>query len=410
MRAVVIGGGIIGLCSAWYLRESGWDVTVVDRSDLEDNCSYGNLGMIVPSHFVPLAAPGIVLQGLKWMFDSGSPFYVQPSLDPALLSWGWKFTRSATRAHVDHAAPFLRDLNLYSKGLYEAMAFDMDLTHKGILMYFKTSRTGDEEIHLAGKARGLGLDAEALSPEGLRVLEPGLGMDVLGAVHYRCDAHLSPHKLMPQLIGGLRAGGVEFALGSAVERIETAHSRVMAVHTSAGSYTADRFVLAGGSWLPSLARMAGLTIPLMPGKGYSFTLDKPAVRLNIPAILCEARVAITPMGGSMRYGGTMEIAPVNERIRMNRVQAIVEAVPRYFPGIRLQTPTENEVWYGFRPCSPDGLPYIGPAKGLENLLVAGGHSMMGLSLGPATGKVIADMAAGRKPEVPVEAFRADRFS
>lgn len=412
MKAVVIGGGIIGLCSAWYLREAGWEVVVVDRSDLCDNCSYGNLGMIVPSHFVPLAAPGIVLQGIKWMFDSGSPFYVQPSLDPSLLSWGIKFARSATKAHVSYAAPFLRDLNVYSKGLYEAMSFDMDLTHKGILMYFKTQRTADEEIHLAARARALGLDAVALSPAEIGALEPGLKLDVLGAVHYRSDAHLSPHKLMPQLIAALRNAGVEFALGSAVERIDRTGGHVTAVHTGSGSHTADRYVLTGGSWLPSLARMAGIRVPLMPGKGYSFTLGDPAVLLNVPAILCEARVAITPMGGAMRYGGTMEIAPVNEKhkIRMNRVQAIVDAIPRYFPGIRLSTPPERDVWFGFRPCSPDGLPYIGPVEGVENLLVAGGHSMMGLSLGPATGKVIADMAEGRRPEVPVEAFRVGRFS
>jgi D-amino-acid dehydrogenase len=375
---------------------------------MTDNCSYGNLGMIVPSHFVPLAAPGIVLQGLKWMFDSSSPFYVKPSLDPALWSWGVKFAQSATRSHVAFAAPFLRDLSLYSKALYEALPFSADLTHRGILMYFKTPRTGEEEIHLAEKARGLGLDAVALSPSEIRVLEPGLALDVLGAVHYRCDAHLTPHKLMGQLLSTLRSRGVEFVTESPVVGIDRVAGRVVSVRTSSGSFSADRFVLAGGSWLPSLARMAGVSIPLMPGKGYSFTAAGPI--LNVPAILCEARVAITPMGGAMRYGGTMEIASVNDRVRMNRVRAIVGAVPRYFPGIRLPMPAEKDVWYGFRPCSPDGLPYIGPARGLENLLIAGGHSMMGLSLGPATGKVIADMASGLTPEVRVEAFRADRFS
>lgn len=414
MKAVVIGGGIIGLCSAWYLRASGWEVTIVDRSDLRDNCSYGNLGMIVPSHFVPLAAPGMVLQGIKWMFDSSSPFYIRPSLNPALVSWCWKFMRSATRGHVEHAAPYLRDLNVYSKQLYEDLAakpgFDFGLEKKGILMYFKTPRVAEEEVHLGEKARRMGLDAEALDPAAVRALEPGLELDILGAVHYRSDAHLYPNRLMPQLIEALHAAGVQFVMGAPVTRIDRTGKRVTAVHTSRGAYTADRFVLTGGSWLPELAAMAGVTVPLMPGKGYSFTLDQPTRQLNIPAILCEARVAITPMGGKMRYGGTMEIAPVNDRIRMNRVEAIVSSVSRYFPGIRLDVPEQRDIWYGFRPCSPDGLPYIGYAGGTENLLIAGGHSMMGLSLGPATGKAIADMAEGRTPEVPVAAFRADRFS
>ena len=413
MKAVVIGGGITGLCSAWYLRKSGWDVTVLERSDLKDNCSYGNLGMIVPSHFVPLAAPGIVLQGIKWMFNSSSPFYIKPSLNPELLSWAWRFMRSANQSNVDHAAPYLRDLNVYSKQLYEAMAmepgFDFGLERKGILMYFKTQKVAEEEVHLGEKARRMGLDVEALDPAAIRALEPGLDLDVLGAVHYRSDAHLYPNRLMPQLIEALGRAGVQFVTGSPVIRMERQGSKIKAVHTPTGPYVADRFVLTGGSWLPGLAALAGVTIPLLPGKGYSFTLDQPEQLLNIPAILCEARVAITPMAGKMRYGGTMEIAPVNNTIRMNRVEAIVSSVTRYFPGIRLEVPQRKDIWYGFRPCSPDGLPYIGFAKGTENLLVAGGHSMMGLSLGPATGKVIADLATGRTPEVPVDAFRADRF-
>ncbi|TDX01222.1 NAD(P)/FAD-dependent oxidoreductase [Dinghuibacter silviterrae] len=414
MKAVVIGGGITGLCSAWYLRKAGWDVTVLDRSDLKDNCSYGNLGMIVPSHFVPLAAPGMVMQGIKWMFDSSSPFYIKPSLNPALVSWGWKFMRSATREHVERSGPYLRDLNVYSKQLYETLAqepgFDFALEKKGILMYFKTPRVAEEEIHLGIQARRMGLDVEALEPAAVQALEPGLDLDILGAVHYRCDAHLYPNRLMPQLIGALRGAGVTFELDAPVTGIERSGSRVAAVQTTRDRYTADKFVLTGGSWLPGLAAMAGVSIPLMPGKGYSFTLDNPITLLNIPAILCEARVAITPMAGKMRYGGTMEIDKVNDKIRMNRVEAIVSSVSTYFPGIRLEVPSEKDVWYGFRPCSPDGLPYIGPAKGTDNLLVAGGHSMMGLSLGPATGKVIADMAEGRMPEVAVDAFRADRFS
>jgi D-amino-acid dehydrogenase len=413
MKAVVIGGGITGLCSAWYLRKSGWDVTVLERSDLKDNCSYGNLGMIVPSHFVPLAAPGIVLQGIKWMFDSSSPFYIKPSLNPQLLSWAWQFMRSATQSNVEHAAPYLRDLNVYSKQLYEALAlepgFDFALEKKGILMYFKTQKVAEEEVHLGEKARRMGLDVEALDPAAISALEPGLELDVLGAVHYRCDAHLYPNRLMPQLIEALGRAGVQFVTGSPVLRIERQGSKIKAVHTPSGPYVADRYVLTGGSWLPGLAALAGVTIPLVPGKGYSFTLDQPEQLLNIPAILCEARVAVTPMAGKMRYGGTMEIAPVNNTIRMNRVEAIVSSVSRYFPGIRLDVPERKDIWYGFRPCSPDGLPYIGLAKGTENLLVAGGHSMMGLSLGPATGKIIADMATGRTPEVPVDAFRADRF-
>jgi D-amino-acid dehydrogenase len=180
--------------------------------------------------------------------------------------------------------------------------------------------------------------------------------------------------------------------------------------TDKGEYTADMVVMAGGAWLSQLAKMVHQDIPLMPGKGYSFTQDHPEKKLNVPAILCEARVAITPMNGHMRYGGTMEIGPVNPKININRVEGIVQSIPRYFPEMKLEVPEEKDIWYGFRPCSPDGLPYLGRSTEIQNLIIAGGHSMMGLSLGPATGKIVADLANGQKPAIDISAFAPGRFS
>ncbi len=414
MKALVIGGGIIGLSSAYYLRKSGFEVTVLDKTNLSDSCSYGNLGMIVPSHFIPLAAPGMVAQGFRWMFNSRSPFYVKPSLSPSLISWGLKFVKSATAKHLEDSALPLLQLNLYSKKLYEDLVkepgFDFSMESRGILMYYKTEKVGEEEIHLAEKARGLGLDVEPLTKAQVQKLEPGIELDILGAVHYRSDAHLSPHKLMPQLMNVLKTSGVQIHGEEPVERITMAGDKIRKVVTTKAEYEADVVVMAGGSWLPQLTKMAHVNIPLMPGKGYSFNYHNPEIKLNVPAILCEARVAITPMNGSMRYGGTMEIAPVNSKINMNRVEGIVESIPKYFSNIHLEMPKPQDVWYGFRPCSPDGLPYIGYAEKVGNLLIAGGHSMMGLSLGPGTGKIVADLAQGRKPEVPVEAFDVNRFN
>jgi D-amino-acid dehydrogenase len=414
MKAVVIGGGIIGLSSAYYLQKSGWDVTVLDKTDLSDSCSYGNLGMIVPSHFVPLAAPGMISQGFRWMLNSKSPFYVKPALSPNLISWGLKFIKSATLRNVENAASFLLNLNLYSKRLYEEWqkepGFDFALENKGILMYYKTEKVAEEEVHLAEKARSMGLDAVPLNKEEVQALEPETELDILGAVHYRCDSHLYPNKLIPQLIKHLGSAGVNIQGSNAVKQIVTEKGTIKKVVAERGEYEADVVVMAGGSWLPQLAKMAQLPIPLMPGKGYSFTYDQPQKKLNVPAILCEARVAITPMNGHMRYGGTMEIAPVNNKINLNRVEGIVESIPKYFPGIKLEVPQEKDIWFGFRPCSPDGLPYIGRTTKLNNLIIAGGHAMMGLSLGPATGKVVADLANGQKPEVEISAFDPERFS
>ncbi len=413
-KAIIIGGGIMGLSAAYYLQQGGWNVTVIDKTDLTDSCSYGNLGMIVPSHFVPLAAPGMVSQGIKWMFNSRSPFYVKPSLSLDLISWGLKFIKSATPQHLENSAVPLRDINLFSKALYEELAaspgFGFAMEKKGILMYYKTEKVGEEEVHLAEKAQAMGLDVEALDKAALQALEPETQINALGAVHYRCDAHLYPNQLIPQLIAHLKAAGVVFKTGHAVEKIVTQGGKIKKVVTAAGEEEGDVVVMAGGSWLPQLTKMAGVSIPLMPGKGYSFTFEHPEQKLNVPAILCEARVAITPMGGRMRYGGTMEIAPVNDKINIKRVEGIVNGVRDFFPGIQLQVPAEKDIWYGFRPCTPDGLPYIGFSKKISNLVIAGGHAMSGLSLGPATGKLVEELVNGKPASVALEPFSPERFS
>ncbi|MEO6135061.1 MAG: FAD-dependent oxidoreductase [Ginsengibacter sp.] len=414
MKAAIIGGGIMGLCSAYYLQKDGWDVTVIDKGDMHDNCSYGNLGMVVPSHFVPLAAPGMISQGIRWMFDKKSPFYVHMSLDLALANWGIKFMKSATQKHVEKSAKYLLDINLYSKHLYEELSvvpgFDFAFEKKGIMMYYKTEKAGEEEIHLAEKGKSMGIDVEALTASQVQLLEPEVQLDILGAVHYRSDAHLYPNDLMKQMLAHLKNIGVTFMENSPVQKIVREKNKAKKVVTTSGAVDTDLVVLAAGSWLPQVAKMAGEHLSLMPGKGYSFTIDSPSKKLNIPAILCEARVAVTPMNGKMRYGGTMEIGKMNDDINMNRVAGIVESIPSYFPNINLEMPEKKDVWHGFRPCTPDGLPYIGFSEKTENLLIAGGHLMSGLSLGPATGKIIADLAHKKTPSVKIDAFSPSRFS
>lgn len=413
-NVIIIGGGIIGLCSAFYLHKAGHKVTILEKGDLTNNCSFGNAGMIVPSHFIPLAAPGMIEQGIRWMFDSKSPFYVRPSFSADLLSWGLKFIKNANIRHVERSAVPLRDISLLSKKLYEEIeenkAFEFDLVKKGILMLYKSEKAATEEVHLANKAMELGLDMAVLTPEQCLQLQPRLKLDILGAVHYRCDAHLCPDQLIINLIKYLEEAGVNILRNHEVSKIETAASKVTGVIANDIKRTADHYIISGGSWSPSIARLAGLNIPLLPGKGYSFMVEEEENRMQIPALLAEARVSITPMNGSIRYGGTMEIDKINNRINMNRVRGIAESIPKYFPDLHPEVPAIKDIWFGFRPCSPDGLPYIGRSTKYTNTIIATGHGMMGISLAPATGNLVTQIVGEVKTDIEITPFSPNRYS
>jgi D-amino-acid dehydrogenase len=409
---LIIGGGIVGLSSAYYLHQQGHAVTILDKGDLKDNCSFGNAGMIVPSHFVPLAAPGMVQQGIRWMFNRKSPFYVRPSLNPALLDWGLKFLKHANAGHVSRSAIPLKELNLLSKQLYSDLAntpgFDFELQTRGILSMYKTERAAEEEAHLVKAALEIGMDMAVLSAEECRQLQPNLNIDILGAVHFREDAHMSPPKVMNALLHFLENAGVKIHRNQEVTKIDSMGSKISKVYTGHTVWEADQYVLATGSWSPAIAKMMNIKICLMPGKGYSFSEPEPQQRMTIPALLCEARVAITPMNGAIRYSGTMELDKINTRINKQRVMGIVESVPHYFPDLKPALPLEENIWYGFRPSSADGLPYIGRSTEKQNLVVATGHGMMGMSLGPATGLLVSQLVAEQKTAIDIQAFSPAR--
>lgn len=413
--ALIVGGGIVGLSSAYYLQKAGWNVTVLDKGDFLDNCSYGNAGMIVPSHFTPMAAPGMISQGIKWMFNSRSPFYVKPSLSWDLISWGLKFVKNANEKHVNHSAPYIRDLNLESSKLYSEISDDLeksfDLHKKGILMLYKTEHTQEEEIHLAHTAQSLGLDVEILSKQQVQALEPNVKLDVLGAVHYKCDGHLHPPSLMASLMERLKKSGVKLLANEEVIDVTYADRKIKSLETKTGkSLTADKYVFASGALLQETSKKAGIKVPIMPGKGYSFMTTDFDQKVEHPALLLEARVALTPMNGQVRIGGTMELAAINHDINMKRIEGIVNAVPEYYPEFELPLPEKKEIWHGFRPCSPDGLPYLGNSQKLQNLVIAGGLGMMGLSLGPAVGKTVSELVQEGKPKKEIEIFNPERFN
>ena len=414
-HVVIVGGGVIGLSCAYYCAKAGLQVTVVDRNpESRDGCSFGNAGMIVPSHFVPLAAPGMVALGLKWMWNPESPFYIRPRLDASLIAWAYRFWRSSTAAHVRASAPLIRDLSLASRSAFEELAElpgnDFGLVRKGLLMLCRTPHGLEEEAKGAEQARKLGIPADVLDPAAAAALEPGVRMDIAGAVHYPLDCHLSPDRFMGGLKRELDRLGARFLWSSEALDWKSSGQRIERVITTNGEVAGDEFLLCGGSWSPSTAAKLDLRLPIQAGKGYSLTLPSPRRLPTLCSIFTEARVAVTPMGSSLRFGGTMELSGLDEGIDPVRVRGIIKAVSRYYPEFGPADFEGIQPWRGLRPCSPDGLPYIGRTGCRSNLTLATGHAMMGLSLAPVTGKIVAGILTGQPAGFESRMLSPDRHS
>lgn len=417
-HVVIIGGGIIGLNCAFYLSEEGHQVTVIDKYHPADNlnCSVGNMGMIVPSHFVPLAAPGIISQGLKWLLNPRSPFYIRPKVSWSMLSWMIKFWKSANEQHVMRSGPGIKNYNSLSLDLFrqlsESKKFNFFFKEDGLLLLCKTEKFLEEEIHLTKTAGQLGLKTEIFDKEKLKQLEPDMKLDVEGGVLYTGDAHISPGDFVLNMFNYLKTKkNVHFVLNSEIKRIEKKGKAISALHTQDGKeIKGDEFVLAAGSFSGNLVKQLGIKLPMMGGKGYSLTVAQQQQRLKTPSILCEARVAVTPWDNTIRFGGTMELGGKEHHTNPLRIEGIIGSVNRYFPEYDCAMLQKAKPWSGLRPCPPDGLPYLGRFKETHNLIAATGHSMMGLSLAPATGKIVNSIVNEQKPDIDISIFTPERFN
>jgi D-amino-acid dehydrogenase len=412
---IVCGGGIVGLCTAYYLSREGFAVTVIERNPEEaDSCAHGSAGYVSPSHVVPVSAPGMVWQGLKWMLSSSSPFYIKPRLDLELIRWGWLFARSCSVAHLRRAAPVLRDLCLAGRQLFVELAAQtgnaFELRTEGLLNLCKTEKGLEHEAQtLARVANEVGIEARILDRRETAAMEPNVRLDAAGSIYFPIDAHLTPRKLMATLITLLTRQGVKLLWKTPLLAWQIEAGRVAKVSTTAGALVADEYVLATGSWAAQTVRRLPLWLPMQPGKGYSLTIKGPRLQFNRPMILSERRVAVTPMGEQLRFGGTMELSGHSASVLPERIEQIMAAAQSYFPDFRADDFANVKPWFGYRPMSPDGLPYIGRFAGFSNLTAACGHAMLGVTLAPITGLLVAETLSGRRPSVDMTLLNPDRF-
>ena len=410
---LIIGGGAVGLCTAYYAWKNGARVTLVEKGQLGSGSSYGNAGLVGPRYFVPLATPGVIAKGIKWMFNPESPFYIKPRLSRDLFSWLWNFRKACSRERMERSLPILLELNQESYRLYEEMAkldeFEFGFENSGLLMMYNSEKGRKECAYLAGLALEFGLEADIVDRDKIAELEPRLKIVANGAARFKMDGHLVPYHLVEQLGKFLANDRVRILTNTAVSGIERRNGKIEAVKTANGALSAAEVVITGGAWSRQLVQSLGANMLLEPAKGYSITLPPGERQLNSPLLLSESKVAVTPMGNRLRFAGTLELAGLDLSINQRRVEAIRKAVPQYLANLDTGAPGDGEVWSGMRPCSPDGLPFLGRYASIPNLSVATGHGMIGISLAPVSGKLIADNIAGKSSPIDMAPFSPERF-
>lgn len=412
---LIIGGGVIGVTAAYYLHQQGRQVTLVEQGEIANGSSYGNAGLIVPSHATPLPHPGALADGLKWMLDPESPFYIKPRLSLDLVRWLLTFTAHCTESFTHQALPTLRDLGLASAALYEDLAdlFNFGYKHKGLLLLYRTEEGLKHAQTEAALLREAGLNAKPVTVDEARAIEPLTRRDLAGGIYFETDSHLNPAAFVRGLADWLEDRGVAFQRNTKVTGLEKVGRRIQVVKTTQGDYESNEVVIAAGSWSPNLARDLDLYIPIQAAKGYSVTIKRPSSYPSLGLLLGETRVAVTPMespdGDILRFAGTLEIAGLDHTINQRRVKAVKRAPTLYLEGMQPDEWETLEVWAGLRPCTPDGLPIVGRPKSYDNVVLAAGHAMVGISLGPITGKLVSQIVMGQKTDLDITPLRTERF-
>lgn len=410
-KVIVVGGGVVGASCAYELALRGWRVRLLDASRVGGGCSQGNCGYVCPSHVYPLARPGTIASTLPLVFRRNSPFAVRARLDLPLLAWFNAFRRCCTEAQVEATMGSLHDLLAVGKARYEevirAEGIDAEYEQRGCLFISKDeSHLEHFEADNRRMTERFGYGARRIDGRALAALEPTLREGLGGAWMFDCDAHLRPDRYMAGLRAALLRRGVVVCEGTRVVGIEGGHGVATGVATEGGVLEADEIVIATGAWTPGLERGIGARLPIVPGKGYSVTLAGAGSLAKHPMVFEQHRVAVTPFRGAARIGSTMEFAGFDASIHDERLRLLTDSASLYFKEpVRA---TREGAWFGWRPMVPDGKPFIGRAPKYRNVMVAAGHSMIGMSTGPGTGRVVAQMLSGEPPAFDPGPFRIGR--
>jgi D-amino-acid dehydrogenase len=408
---VIIGGGVIGVACARELALRGASVVVLERDRIGHGCSYGNAGWLTPSQAVPLANPAMLLKSFRWMLDPESPLYIQPRLDPAFLRWLIEFVMNSRTAKFERGAAALVELCRASVDLWEDVAKrspePFGFERHGLLSVYEKSASFEAAHASIALVSKNGVRAERWTADEVREREPAIVGKTVGGYFFPDDAHCEPYPAVLALAAEAKAAGATFMEGTEVYSISNNGSGPRVLRTTHGDMTAERIVVATGPWSEQLGTMLGMRLPVIGAKGYSLVLPKATPHPKRSIYLIERKVAVNPHADGLRIAGTLELVRNDFSINQRRVDVIVRGAQGML-NIG-EKPVAREVWRGLRPCTPDGMPVIGRARGRGDIWLATGHQMAGLKTSTGTGLLLAQLMTNETPRFDPAPFRADRY-
>lgn len=409
---LILGGGVIGLAAAHYLLEAGRSVRVLEQNTVGSGSSHGNCGTITPSHAPPLPAPGALGQAVRWMLRPDAPLYVPPRFDPALWRWFLRFARNCSAERALAAARSRAALLHASRQalaeLITNQCLQCEFLASGLSYVFRDSRMFEQHVADIAALSELGIDAVVRDAARLEADEPCLREGATGSIFFKADARLRPDRYVNELARVVRAAGGVIEENCTVTALCCGADSLECVRTTKGDRQGCDYLLALGAWSPRWSEALGIDLPIQPGKGYSITYTASAKPPTHPLVLKERSVCVTAWPSGFRLGSTMEFSGYDNRLNPVRLGALERAAREYL--VEPVGPMEVERWCGWRPMSCDDVPIIGPSPRQRNLMIAGGHGMLGVSMSAATGHLVADLLCGRMPLVDPHPYRPGRFT
>jgi len=414
-QVIIIGAGVIGICTAYYLQKFGIGVTVLEQNEISSGASSGNAGLIVPSHSIPLSSPDALKMGLKSIFEKQSPLYIQPKFDLKLFRWLFNFVKNCNAKNIKKVTRTCIDFSVASSNEYSKLIdqenLNCNFVKNGTLSLFSSTDMFDQYIKKYKLLEENGISVKKMSTEEICDNYPQVKSNIAGGLLFKDDGHINPQKFVKELSKIVTSNGGKIIENTKVTGFEIQSNKILKIQTNFEDFTADHIVIAAGAWSPLLSEIIGDDLPIQPAKGYSITIPQDENKINIPMMLVEAKIGANPLSDKyFRLAGTLELSGFNFSINKKRIQKIIDSGQDFLQKENFKYISEAKIWYGFRPLTPDGLPIIEKSSKVKNLTFASGHGTLGMTLGPITGLTVAEIITENPTTMNTKPFSLNRFN